>query len=101
MVTIHQKSSASSESTQSLLDAVSKVFAPAEVDVIRNACELAEPLYAEHVELTGTPLLQHALGAAAILVGMNMDHETIAATVLHAVPEYTDCLLYTSPSPRD
>jgi len=73
-----------------LLDAVSKVFAPAEVDVIRNACELAEPLYAEHVELTGTPLLQHALGAAAILVGMNMDHETIAATILHAVPEYTD-----------
>jgi len=73
-----------------LLDAVSKVFAPAEVDVIRNACELAEPLYAEHIELTGTPLLQHALGAAAILVGMNMDHETIAATVLHAVPEYTD-----------
>jgi GTP pyrophosphokinase len=90
MVTIPQKSSASSESTQSLLDAVSKVFAPAEVDVIRNACELAEPLYAEHVEFTGTPLLQHALGAAAILVGMNMDHETIAATVLHAVPEYTD-----------
>ena len=73
-----------------MLDAVSKVFAPAEVDVIRNACELAEPLYAEHVELTGTPLLQHALGAAAILVGMNMDHETIAATILHAVPEYTD-----------
>ncbi len=73
-----------------MLDAVSKVFAPAEVDVIRNACELAEPLYAEHIELTGTPLLQHALGAAAILVGMNMDHETIAATVLHAVPEYTD-----------
>jgi GTP pyrophosphokinase len=90
MVTIPQKSSASSESTQSLLDAVSKVFAPAEVDVIRNACELAEPLYAEHVEFTGTPLLQHALGAAAILVGMNMDHETIAATILHAVPEYTD-----------
>ena len=73
-----------------MLDAVSKVFAPAEVDVIRNACELAELLYAEHVEFTGTPLLQHALGAAAILVGMNMDHETIAATVLHAVPEYTD-----------
>ena len=73
-----------------MLDAVSKVFAPAEVDVIRNACELAEPLYAEHIEFTGTPLLQHALGAAAILVGMNMDHETIAATVLHAVPEYTD-----------
>jgi len=90
MVSIHQKSSASSEDIRSWLAAVSKVFAPAEVDMIRDACELAEPLYEGKVELTGAPLLQHALGAAAILVGMNMDHETIAATILHAVPEYLD-----------
>ncbi|MBU1775914.1 MAG: bifunctional (p)ppGpp synthetase/guanosine-3',5'-bis(diphosphate) 3'-pyrophosphohydrolase, partial [Gammaproteobacteria bacterium] len=31
--------------------------------------------------------LQHALGSASILIGLNMDHETIAATALHAVPE--------------
>src|SRR5450759_2809004 len=94
MVSIQQKASSPSgkgyESTQSWLDAISTTFAPAEVDVIRHACELAEPLYAEHVELIGTPLLQHALGAAAILVGMNMDYETIGATILHAVPEYLD-----------
>ena len=58
--------------------------------MIRNACEFAVPLYAGQVELTGTPLMQHALGAAAILVGMNMDHEMIAATILHAVPDYLD-----------
>jgi GTP pyrophosphokinase len=58
--------------------------------VLRRACGLAEPLYAGQVELTGAPLLQHALGAASILVGMNMDYETIAATILHAVPVYLD-----------
>ena len=90
MVPTPEKSSASSESTQSWLDTLSKTFAAAEVELIRHACELAEPLYAGKAELTGTPLLQHALGSASLLVGMNMDHETIAATILHAVPEYLD-----------
>jgi GTP pyrophosphokinase len=85
-----KKSSTSSESTQSWLDTVSKTFAAAEVELIRHACELAEPLYAGKAELTGTPLMQHALGSASLLVGMNMDHEMIAATILHAVPDYLD-----------
>jgi len=90
MISIPQITSASSGNSLSLFDTVSKAFAPAEADVIRRACELAGPLYEGHAELTGAPLLQHALGAAAILVGMNLDHETIAATILHAVPEYLD-----------
>src|SRR4030066_39480 len=89
MVSI-QKKSASSGNIQSWLDALSKTFAPAEVDVIRPACDLAEPLYDGQLELTGAPLIQHALGAAEILAGMHMDHETIAATILHAAPEYLD-----------
>ncbi|MDE2310476.1 MAG: bifunctional (p)ppGpp synthetase/guanosine-3',5'-bis(diphosphate) 3'-pyrophosphohydrolase, partial [Betaproteobacteria bacterium] len=94
MVSVQHESSSLSgkdfENTSSWLDALSATFAPAEIDVIRHACELAEPLYAGQTELTGAPLLQHALGAASILVGMNMDFETIAATVLHAVPGYLD-----------
>ncbi|MDE2118261.1 MAG: bifunctional (p)ppGpp synthetase/guanosine-3',5'-bis(diphosphate) 3'-pyrophosphohydrolase [Betaproteobacteria bacterium] len=94
MVSVQHESSSLSgkgfENTRSWLDALSATFAPAEIDVIRHACELAEPLYAGQTELTGAPLLQHALGAASILVGMNMDFETIAATVLHAVPGYLD-----------
>ena len=78
------------KNTRAWLDELAKTFAPAEVDAIRRACDLAEPLYAGQVELTGTPLIQHALGAADILVGMHMDHETISATILHAVPEYLD-----------
>jgi GTP pyrophosphokinase len=72
------------------LDEMTRKFAPAEIDSIRRACELAEPLYAGKVELTGTQLMRHALGAAEILVGMHMDFETISASILHAVPEYMD-----------
>ena len=75
---------------QRWLAALSGVFAPDEIDLIRRACEFAAPLYHEKTEITGTPLLQHALGSASILLGLHMDHETIAATALHAVPNYLD-----------
>jgi GTP pyrophosphokinase len=75
---------------QDWLSALSGVFAPAEIEVIRRACEFAAPLYHDKHEITGTPLLQHALGSASILIGLHMDHETIAAAALHAVPEYLD-----------
>ncbi len=79
-----------SAAIQDWLAALSEVFAPSEIEVIRRACEFAAPLYHEQTEITGTPLLQHALGSASILIGLNMDHETIAATALHAVPNYLD-----------
>jgi GTP pyrophosphokinase len=79
-----------SAAIQDWLAALSEVFAPSEIEVIRRACEFAAPLYHDRAEVTGTPLLQHALGSASILIGLNMDHETIAATALHAVPNYLD-----------
>ncbi len=81
---------ASENEISSWLASSAQRFSPTEVELIRHACDLASPLYAAHVELTGSPLLQHALGAATILIDMNMDAETIAATILHAVPEYLD-----------
>jgi len=75
---------------QSWLAALSGVFAPAEIELIRKACEFAAPLYHGKHEITGTPLLRHALGSASILIGLNMDHETIAATALHAVPGFVE-----------
>ena len=75
---------------QRWLAALSDVFVPAEIELIRKACEFAAPLYHEKTEVTGTPLLQHALGSASILIGLHMDHETIAATALHAIPNYLD-----------
>jgi len=73
---------------QSWMAALSATFSPEEVELIRQACEFAAPLYLERTDITGTPLLQHALGSSAILLGLNIDHEAIAATVLHAVPEF-------------
>ncbi len=75
---------------QHWLAALSAVYPPAEILLIRHACEFAAPLYHGQIEVTGTPLLRHALGSASILIGMRLDHETIAATVLHAVPDYLD-----------
>lgn len=75
---------------QHWLAALSAVYPPTELALIRQACEFAAPLYHGQAEVTGTPLLRHALGSASILAGMRLDHETITATVLHAMPEYLE-----------
>ena len=94
MVSVLNNLSASSgsdaEDVESWLASLPRIFAAAEIGLLRNACELAAPLYSGQAELTGAPLLQHALGSASILAGMNMDSETVAAAILHAVPEYLD-----------
>ncbi len=58
-------------------------YTAAETGVVQRAYSLAESLY-------GDELLQHALGTAGILLSMNMDHETIAAALLQAMPEFLD-----------
>ncbi len=88
MVTAQQQSS--SENAMQWLDDLSRTFDPDELKMIRDAVEFATPLYADQFESTGTPLLQHALGTAGILAKMGMDHESIAAAVLHAVPIYQE-----------
>lgn len=92
MISVHNPTSAllasNGNDASSWIESSAKRFSPTEVEVIRHACDLAASLYSGHAELTGAPLMQHALGAATILIDMNMDIETIAATILHAVPEY-------------
>ena len=81
-------SSANIDSISILLGALPKFFSPEEMASVRRACEVVEPYYSSHTELTNTPLLEHALGAATILAGMNMDCASISAAILHALPEY-------------
>ena len=90
MVSITKRPNSSSESTLSLLDRVLATFAPAEAGTIRHAWEFATSLYDGKTEVTGGPISHHALGTAAILSDMHMDHETIAAAILHAAPGYLD-----------
>ncbi|MDD2928513.1 MAG: bifunctional (p)ppGpp synthetase/guanosine-3',5'-bis(diphosphate) 3'-pyrophosphohydrolase [Sideroxydans sp.] len=73
---------------QHWMAALADTFPPKEIELIRQACEFAAPLYRGSTDITGTPLLQHALGSAAILIGLNLDAEAIAATALHAVPNF-------------
>jgi GTP pyrophosphokinase len=90
MVAIHSKTAHDFTDSDAWLASISQSFSPAELDVIGRACKLSESLYAGQTELTGAPLIRHALGTATILVGMNMDFETIAATFLHAAPDFID-----------
>lgn len=92
MVSVHRPSSISlaphAPDMTAWMAASTERFSSTEIALIRDACDLAATTYADHVELTGTPLLAHALGTATILIEMNMDVDTIAAAILHAVPEH-------------
>lgn len=74
--------------TERWLNDLATQFNVDENKLLREACMVAAPLYNGQHTLTNTPLFQHAMGAASILVGMRMDAETVIATLLHAVPEY-------------
>ena len=88
MVSVHHAVAHDPNDTAAWLEKLGGVFTPAEVETISRAIIYAAPLYGEMVEMTGTPLLQHALGAASILLNMNMDAETLTAAILHGVPNY-------------
>ncbi|MDD3883521.1 MAG: bifunctional (p)ppGpp synthetase/guanosine-3',5'-bis(diphosphate) 3'-pyrophosphohydrolase [Gallionella sp.] len=72
---------------ESSLQRLSAGLKPEEAAMLQRAVALAAPQYAGRTELTGAPLLRHALETATILAGMNMDAGTLAAAILHAVPD--------------
>ncbi len=92
MISVQNSSStllaADAANPASWMASITQRFSANEMALIAQACDLAHTQYANHVEVTGAPVLQHALGAAGILIDMNMDVDTIAATILHAVPGY-------------
>jgi len=88
--TLTPKDGRASLDNQAWIALLSKHFNPDEVAQITRARVFAEPLYEGVSEVTGIPLMQHALGTAAILAGMNMDSETLIAAILHAVPEHLE-----------
>ncbi|MDH2919292.1 MAG: bifunctional (p)ppGpp synthetase/guanosine-3',5'-bis(diphosphate) 3'-pyrophosphohydrolase [Sideroxydans sp.] len=72
--------------TAALLTQFGGVFTSSETAAMARAIAFAEPLYAKQIELTGEKVLHHALGAATILQGLNMDADTLIAAILHRVP---------------
>lgn len=66
---------------------------PEEAAVIRRALELAEHAHRSQVRASGEPYLSHTVAVADILAGLNLDHESLAAAILHDVVEDTDVTL--------
>ncbi|HCA26444.1 MAG TPA: GTP pyrophosphokinase, partial [Betaproteobacteria bacterium] len=58
-----------------------------ELVLLHRSLAFAEAFYAGKSVAGGVGLMQHTLGTAAIVASMHLDHEAIAAAVLHAVPD--------------
>jgi GTP pyrophosphokinase len=71
------------------LEAIASACPAAETDVIRRACEMAMDAHAGQYRASGEPYFEHVLAVARIVADLGLDHETIAAAVLHDVAEDT------------
>ncbi len=67
--------------------------ARAEIDFIRRACVFAQQAHDGQTRVSGEPYFQHSLAVAKILADLRLDHETLAAAILHDVPEDTSVTL--------
>lgn len=78
---------------ESWLDSISVGRTEKEMDIIRRACILAQKAHDGQKRASGEPYFQHSLAVANILADLRLDHETIAAALLHDVPEDTQVTL--------
>jgi GTP pyrophosphokinase len=58
-----------------------------ERDVLRRAVSLASRAHAGQRRASGEPYVRHSLAVAKILADLGLDHETLAAAILHDVVE--------------
>jgi len=87
--TVHDAALQEAAGRNAWLDSLADGRAPEEVAPIRRAVELAERAHREQTRASGEPYLAHAIAVADILAGLRMDHETLAAAILHDVVEDT------------
>jgi len=72
-----------------LIEKVSTYLPDDKVAVVKTACEFAARAHQGQVRKTGEPYLEHPLSIATDLADFHLDADTIAAALLHDVPE--DC----------
>jgi len=90
MVTVTQSAPVSGGNrVEDFLQAASVERSAAELSVIREACTTAEQAHTGQARASGEPFLHHALAVAQILIDLRLDHETVAAAILHDVVEDT------------
>jgi GTP pyrophosphokinase len=71
------------------LDRVAATRGPAEAALIRKATFFAHKAHAGQARASGEPYIHHTLAVAQVLADLGLDHETIAAAILHDVVEDT------------
>ncbi|HHH44774.1 MAG TPA: GTP diphosphokinase [Gammaproteobacteria bacterium] len=77
------------------LAAVGKDRSEPERRVIHAALDMAQQAHREQRRASGEPYLVHCLAVAEIVHHLNLDHEAVAAAILHDVVEDTDVSLET------
>ena len=75
------------------LSAVCKDRDEPERQVIHAALEVAQQAHQRQVRASGEPYLVHCLAVAEIVHHLHLDHEAVAAAILHDVVEDTDVSL--------
>ncbi|HEX4836842.1 MAG TPA: HD domain-containing protein, partial [bacterium] len=74
---------------EDLLRRMREMMPQADRDIIRRAYLFARAAHAGQTRASGDPYLSHSVTVATILVGFRIDAATIAAALLHDVPEDT------------
>lgn len=72
---------------ETLLQQVQDNLSGSDLELIRQAYELATQAHAGQVRASGEPYIQHPLAVAQILAELSLDGPTIAAGLLHDVAE--------------
>jgi len=72
-----------------LIELASSYLPEDKIALVKEAYEFAAKAHRGQVRRTGEPYLEHPLNAAMILAELHLDAETLAAALLHDVPE--DC----------
>jgi guanosine-3',5'-bis(diphosphate) 3'-pyrophosphohydrolase len=72
-----------------LLRRVRETIPRGDQDLILRAYHYAQDAHAGQTRASGEPYVSHSVAVAAILVGLRLDMATIAAALLHDVPEDT------------
>ncbi len=90
MVSVTTATGLSSKDTPDLAAWLAELGAqhpPAEVEVLKRACDWASRAHAGQMRASGEPYIHHSLAVARILSDLKLDHEVLAAAILHDVVE--------------
>ena len=84
-----QEATVNAEPFLKLRDLLKTYLDPEKVAIIRRAFEVGNAAHEGQTRKTGEPYIHHPVAVAQILANMHMDHESIAAAILHDTIEDT------------